>query len=81
MAGEKASAGSDILLAETAAPIEQEKAAKAAEFDSKVRSGLEEIEPPVEGVDVQVAYPPTPKAAKVGPVFSLSRGRRRARLM
>ena len=74
LAGEKPSAGSDTLLAETAATIEQEKAAKAVEFDSKVRSGLEEIEPPVEGVDVQVADPPTPKAAKVAPVSSLYRG-------
>ena len=72
LAGEKPRAGSDTLLAETAAPVEQEKAAKAAEFDSKVRSGLEEIEPPAEGVDVQVADPPTPKAAKVAPVSSLS---------
>ena len=58
-------AGLRPLLSEEAGMKEQVKAARAAEFDTKVQSGLEEVEPEPDAADIKTAAPAAPTAAKV----------------
>ena len=46
---------------------DQVKAARAADFDQKVQSGLGDIEPEPEAAEIKTAVPPAPTAAKVAP--------------
>lgn len=65
-------AGLQPLLSEEATIKDQVKAARAAEFDHKVQSGLGEVEPEPDAADIKTAAPAAPTAAKVGSAFNMN---------
>lgn len=58
-------AGLHPLLSEEASIKDQVKAAKAAEFDAKVQSQLDDVDPEPEAAVIHTAGPSAPTAAKV----------------
>ena len=59
------SAGLHPLLSEEALLKDQVKAARAAEFDVKMQSKLDDVEPEPDAAVIKTADPPAPTAAKV----------------